>query len=471
MIQNVIFNILYQVLNIIIPLITAPYISRVMTPSEIGIYSYSNSLCGIVATLMLLGIANYGSRTIAMVAPNNKRERAKTFWELFSMQVLSSLVGILVYAVMLFFSTGKVRVSLFAQAFYLLSVILDISWYFTGTGKIKNTVARSSIVKVVQTIAIFCFVKSPDDLILYILIMSVGTLVGNLALWAMAQREIPYEKISFANVVSHVKPNLVLFIPLLASSVFVYMDKIMLGAIASSADLGVFEYAEKIVRIPLTMISAIGAVMMPHISGLLAQQEHATCQRYFGISMRYISLLASAMFFGFLAVGPELADVYLGKGFSECGRLIQVMSAIIIFSSFANIIRTQWLIPQKKDKKYAEAIISGAVINLLLNILLIPSMGSVGAAIGTIGAEAMVFLYHLSAMRKEQALLPLFLPWVRSLLGGCMIFAAAEMATTLCTNSIYKLCMGVIAGVLVFAVLLFLQIRKDGYRLVLRGNK
>ena len=461
MINNVVFNILYQILNIIIPLITAPYISRVMTPFEVGVYSYTNSMCGVVAVFMLLGIANYGSRTVAIAANKGKERLQKTFSELYIMQAFSSLVGILLYFVLIVTSATEYRLGMLAQLFYLLSVMLDISWYFVGTGQIKTTVIRGSLIKLLQTIAIFCYVKAPEDLIIYILIMSVGTLLGNAVLWVFVRKDIRFAKVSVKDVSVHIKPNLVLFLPLLASSIFVYMDKIMLGIIASTADLGLYEYAEKIVRVPLTVISAIGAVMMPYISGLLSRNEHTVCKKYMNISMRYLSLLASAMFFGMLAISPELADVYLGEEFLACGQLIQVMSCIVLFSTFANIIRTQWLIPREEDRSYAGAIVAGAVTNLVLNAVLIPLLGSTGAAIGTIGAEFAVFVCHVISVRKQMAVFSFFAQWGYALLVGAIMFLCVEVATAFVKTSLLKLIVGVLVGILFFAIAMLIFVRKD----------
>ncbi len=461
MINNVVFNILYQILNIIIPLITAPYISRVMTPFEVGVYSYTNSLCGIAAVFMLLGIANYGSRTIAISANSGKETLSKAFSELYIMQAISSAAGIFVYVVLIAISAVEYRMGMIAQVFYLLSVMLDISWFFVGIGKIKTTVIHGSLIKIAQTIAIFTCVNGPDDLIVYILIMSVGTLLGKAVLWLLVGRKVCFVKTSWKDIRRHIKPNFILFLPLLASSVFIYMDKIMLGVIASSADLGLYEYAEKIVRLPLTVISAIGAVMMPHVSSLLSRNEHSACEKYMNLSMRYLSLLASVMFFGMLAVAPELADTYLGEGFSASGQLIQAMSCIVLFSTFANVIRTQWLIPRGEDKSYAGAVAAGAMANLILNAILIPLLGSTGAAVGTLGAELAVLACHIFAVREQLPLRRFLSQWGKNLLLGAGMFFCLEFITMLVRTSILKLVVGVLAGVLFFAIVVILMIQKD----------
>lgn len=473
MVSNVLLNISYQILNMIIPLVTAPYISRVMTPNEIGIYSYSNSLSGFVAVFMLMGIANYGSRTIALNSDKEKTGLSKIFWELYAFQICTSCIGVTFFLLLIPFSTAEYRSALLAQIFYLLSVALDVSWYFTGTGQFKITVTRGCGIRILQTVAIFSFVKNADDLLAYILIMSIGTLLGNLLLWTIALRQISFTAVSARHVISHIKPNLVLFIPLLASSVFVYMDKVMLGSIASSVDLGLYEYAEKIVRIPITVISAIGAVMMPTISGYIARNDILRSRKIMDTSMTYISLLAAAMFFGILAIAPELAATYLGPSFGDCGELMQIMSIIIVFSSFGNILRTQYLIPHMQDKAYALSIVAGAMINLLLNGLLIPPLGCIGAAVGTVGAELMVLVGHLLSTRTELNLKQFFEQWGRALLCGFFMFLVIELAVSRISDDLLRLLLGIATGVVGFiiAALMLLRFQNDDILPILLRKK
>ena len=460
-IKNLILNISYQVLNIIIPLITAPYIARVMKPEGVGIYSYSNSVAGYFALFMLLGIANYGSRTIAMNVSKGKKALSEKFWEMYLFQIIVSIIGIAVFILFVAVSGGEYKTALYAQVFYLLSVALDISWYFTGTEQFKLTVVRGFLIKLMQTAAIFIFVKSSKDLLLYILIITVGTLLGKISLWIPLLKQISFEAITFKGVVSHIKPNLILFIPLFASSIFVYMDKIMLGIISSSSDLGLYEYAEKIVRLPLTVISAIGAVMIPKISMLVSRDDSNSVQKYMNISMRYISLLASAMSFGIAAIATDLSVVYLGEEFAECGLLMRIMSIIIIASSFANIIRTQYLIPMKKDRVYASSIVLGAVINLILNIIFIPFLGSMGAAIGTVGAEISVLVGHIIGVYRELPLKKYLAEWISSLLCGLVMLVLVSFVTSFIQSNEVRLIVGILLGIVIFCILaLVILVRK-----------
>lgn len=466
-INNIIFNVIYQILTIAIPLITAPYIARVMGPESTGIYSYSTSVANYFAIFMLLGVANYGSRSIALSVKEGKGNTSKTFWEIYILQFTISIIVLGIYCLFVCLVAKDYINALWAQIFYLFSVIIDIGWFFVGIGKIRIAVVRGMILKVAQTACIFLFIKSQDDLIKYILIMSVGTFLGNFILWFCLKKEISFSKIEFKNVLKHIKPNVILFLPLLASSIFVYMDKIMLKIITNDmVDVGMYEYAEKIVRLPLSVISAIGAVMMPKVASSIAgDKEDKTVTRYMDISMRYIGILAVGMSFGLFAVAPELAIVYLGKNYANVGYLMQYMCSIILFSSFANIIRTQLLIPYGKDKEYSISIILGAVVNLVLNALLIPRLNSRGAAIGTICAELTVFLAHIFFTQKKLPIANYFKEWVLFLILGFIMFIAVRGIACLVSTDLLGVIAEILSGLVLYVVLavILLKIMKDPY--------
>lgn len=462
-VKNVFLNVSYQILNIIIPLITAPYIARVMKPEGVGIYSYSNSIAGYFAVFMLLGIAHYGSRTIAMNMSSGKRVLSEKFWEMYSFQLITSLVCITLFLILIFSFDFKYKTALLAQIFYLLSIALDISWYFAGTSQFRIAVASGFTIKVLQTVAIFSIVKTEGDIIKYILIMSFSSFVSMAALWCFAFKQISFVKVSAKGIVRHIKPNLILFIPALASSVFVYMDKIMLGIISSSKSLGLYEYSEKIVRLPLTVIGAIGTVLMPRISMLVAENSPNEVKKYISLSVRYISLLAVAMGFGVCAIAPELALVYLGEDFKACGPLMQIMSIIIITNSFADIIRTQYLIPMKKEKIYSCSVIFGACINLILNGIFIPVLGSAGAAIGTIGAELTLVISYIAATFKELPFKKFSLEWLASISCGLVMLISIAVVKVFVNNTLLRLMTSFIVGVISFSVsaVISLWLRKD----------
>lgn len=212
----------------------------------------------------------------------------------------------------------------------------------------------------------------------------------------------------------HLKPLLVLFVPTVAISLYKYMDKIMIGFLSGNTQLGIYENAERVSIIPLTIIASFGTVMLPRMSNMISKGNSELSRKYIAQSIKYVMCFAFALAFGMAAVGPVFASIFWGEEFYDSGIMIMGLAVTIPFVTFANVIRTQYLIPNSKDKEYMISVIIGALLNLIVNLLLIPRYGAFGAVAGTIAAEISVCIVQSFAVRKE---LPL-----GKYVGSCRIF-------------------------------------------------
>lgn len=270
--NNYLYNVVYQLLTIIIPLVTTPYISRVLGAEKIGIYSYRMSIAQYFVMFSMLGIVNYGQRTCAAVR-DDKTRLSQTFCEIYGCQVITSAVSLLAYFVLTTVLNGEQKLIGTVLIFYILSALLDISWFFYALEEFKIITIRNTIIKLVSVVCIFTFVKSAADLWKYALIMSLGTTVGVAIYWPLLNKWIFPVKFEKKNIIKHVKPILILFIPVVAVSLYRYMDKIMLGVLATMIETGYYENAEKLVNMPLGFINALGIVMLPRMSNLLSKED------------------------------------------------------------------------------------------------------------------------------------------------------------------------------------------------------
>lgn len=398
--KNILYNTLYQVLIVIIPLITAPYLSRVLDADGVGQYSYTYAIANYFVLFAMLGLTNYGNREIAACGDNSEK-RSQTFSSIYAMQAIWAFGLTLLYAIYVLLFVEKYRIIALIQIIYVSSAVLDINWLFFGLEKFKLTIIRNFAVKIGTFICIFLFVKNGGDVWKYTLIMAAGTMVSQLCMWIYVPRFIQIRRVSFAEIRQHIKPNIVLFVPVLSYSIYKIMDKIMLGNMADVSAVGLYEYAEKIVNLPLGFIAAFGTVMLPRMSSLAALGDKEKINNYVGKSSKYVTLIAAAMAFGLMSVGDVFAPLYYGSAFAVSGTLIQLLAITLIPISWANIIRTQFLIPTHRDNIYLLSTVSGAVVNLVINILLIPRYSYYGAAIGTIAAEFSVVVIQITGTRKE----------------------------------------------------------------------
>ena len=340
--KNFSYNIIYRILVLIMPLITAPYISRVIGAEGQGIFSYTSSIAQYFLLFAMLGVSNYGNRVIAKNR-DNKEKLSKEFFSIYALQIITSLIVILVYIIYVVFFVDEYQMYAMIQLIYILSAFFDISWFFFGLEKFKLTVTRNAIIKIISVLSIFVLVKQQDDLWKYALIMVSATLISQLSLFPFLRNEIIFVKPKWKDIKQHIKPNIILFVPVIAVSIYRIMDKIMLGAMSTIEEVGYYENADKIINVPLSFITALGTVMLPRISNLVAKGEENQINRYINKSMEFVIFLSIPISLGLIAVGGTFAPIFFGDEFVVTGYVIQCLAITTFFISCANVIRTQYL--------------------------------------------------------------------------------------------------------------------------------
>jgi O-antigen/teichoic acid export membrane protein len=403
--KNIIYQSIYQLMLTLLPLVTAPYISRVLGAENIGINAYTLSIATYFSLFALLGIVNHGSRAIA-AARNNPEKLNATFSNLLFIHIVASLFVSAAYVVFVLLFAGEFKLFFTVQSLIVLSALFDISWLYIGLEKFKLVVIRNAVVKIISIACVFIFVKSENDLWIYILIMAAGTFVGQAAVWIFIKKFISFVKPTHEEIKRHIKPILILFIPVIATSVYSIMNKIMLGAMTDKMQLGFFENSYKIVAIPMGLVTALNAVIIPRMASINASGDQAARKKLTLILMKYVILLAFAVAFGIAAIAYDFAPLFFGQEFKDVGIIIATLCIMIPFYAFSNSIAAQYLIPCSKDKSFAFAAVVGAVISVATNLILIPRFAAMGAAIAVILAESSRFVIIALMSRKA---LPIWL--------------------------------------------------------------
>lgn len=387
--KNLSYQTLYQLLTVVTPLIVTPYVSRILGSNNIGIYSYTYSIAYYFVMFSFLGVANYGNRTMSI---NNTscENRSKTFWEIYSFQLFMTIIMTLIYLLYVIFCCDSEKIISLIQIIYVSTSALDVSWLFFGLEDVKPVVIRNTIVKLMSLFGIFLFVKCSDDLWIYTILLNGGQFIGCATMWASLNKYIYFVKPSLKGIKKHIVPNIKLFIPVIAISVYKTMDKIMLGSISTNSQVGFYTNAESLINAPMGFIVAVGTVMLPRITNLLKNDEIEKSKIYFKKSLKLTMCFSCAVAFGLIAVAPTFVPLYYGNGFEDCIFLIQGQAIVMLFLAWANVIRTQFLLPHQHDKQYIYSIIIGACVNVILNLVLIPNYAAAGALIATIFAEGTV---------------------------------------------------------------------------------
>ena len=464
--KNFIYNMLYQILVFIVPLISIPYVSRVLGVSNIGVYSYTYSIVYYFMLFTLLGINNYGVREISKLE-NNINERNKMFSKIYTLQFILGTIMLIVYNILVIFIFDKYNSIFLIQNLFLISSMLDINWLFFGLEKFKMTISRNIIIKILSLVLVFLFVKNKNDLALYTFIMSFSTLFSQMYLWIFARKYVKYIKTNIRTLKSVFKDCLILFIPVLSYSIYRVMDKTMLGGICGTVSLGLYENAEKIINIPVSLVTALGTVMLPSMSKTKDEDEFYE-KIYFSFKLCFFLILPIA--FGLLAISRDFSILFFGKEFKNSGTIIQFLIPSFIFSSIANVIRTNYLIPKKLDNIYVLSTILGAFINLIVNMLLIPKYGYYGACIGTVCAEFFVMLYQTIKVKKIIDFKKVFFISNRFLISSFICYLLIIILGQFVVNNWLGLCVKVVSFAIVYFILNFSFVIDEFFN-IKRGGK
>lgn len=460
--KNFLFTASYQLVNVLVVLITAPYVSRALGAEMLGTYTYSFTLAGYFLLFAGLGFSLHGKRTIA--ATRDDREGAsRAFVEVYVFQLIISIFVAVVYLVyVLFFAEVVFRYLLLAQCFYVISSIADISWLFFGMEKFQTTTIRNFIIKILTAAATFIFVKTPDDTVLYAVIMAVGTLLSQIVLWIGVPKLVDFKREYWKFNFTHLKKSLFLFIPVIAISLYTSMDKLMLGSMSSMKELAFYENAYKVITIPISLITAFETVMLPRMVNLTAKSDEKQVNKMVDGSFSIVTMIGAPMTCGLVAISELLTFVMFGIEYEKTGVIMMILSVIILIASWAGIIRKEIIVPRYMDKSYAISVFCGAIMNLSLNFILIPYLGAIGAAIATIAAEASVCIYQLIVTRKMQPYgkyvknnLPFL---IASIVMGAIVYVVAKLLP----STVLSLLLAIFVGVVIYAIMFVLIMKITG---------
>ena len=462
--RNLSLQTIFQIINVSLPFITAPYLARVLGAEQLGIFSYTYSVVSYFTLLAMLGTVSYGTKSIASVK-DSKKERSKTFWNIFCLQIIVTSIALVFYVVYLLFFCEENYLIANIQIINIIACLFDINWFFWGIEKFELVIWVNVIVKILTVISIICLVKNVADLWIYALIMFLGTLLSQLCMFKFLFRYVSWERIDLSLIKSHLRCSLILFIPLLATSVYHTMDKTMLGIFSTYEQSGFYYNSDKVINIPMNIINGIGIVMLPRISNLRVEQKFYESEKLCINTLELISAAGIAISCGIASVSKEFIPFFYGEGYEACILLTIVFAPIFLVKSISAIIRMIYLIPMSKEREYTKAVIAGAVINLFSNILLIPKYGALGAVIATFLAElgsALIQIYYISGSIKNfKKAAERFL--IYSFIGLFMILVVRGISCIFLSNLI-KLLLEISVGSVLYASLCTIYWKKTNNR-------
>ncbi len=458
--RNYILNTLFQVLRLLTPLIVTPYISRVLGVDGVGIFSYTYSIQYYFTIFAVLGTATYGAREIARNR-DNKHDISRIFWEIELQATSTMLISLTGWGVFIALN-GQYKIYYTILSLYVISAAVDISWFFTGLERFPEIVGKNIAVRLAETASIFIFVKKPQDLYLYFIIMACGTFLGNASLWISLPKQIEKVKFSELRVFSHLKGTLIFFLPTIATSIYTVLDKTLIGAITKdTAQNGAYEQATKIVDIAKAVsFVSLNTVISPRSAYQYAQKNFDSVKKTLASSMSFMLFLSCGFAFGIAGVSQIFVPWFFGEGFDSVITLLRVLSPIIIIICISNALGYQYYDPSGRRLQSAKYLVVGACCNLVLNCALIPFLKNIGAIIGSLISEAVISALYLKNCENYLTVKKLVnISW-KKLVSGLVMFAVLIILCPHLTTNALSVILAVLLGGAIY-ILMLLLLRDD----------
>ena len=456
--KNYLYRTFYEVLILITPFITTPYVSRVLGADGVGVYSYTYSIITYFMLFGALGTAGYGAREIAR-ARDDKYRSSKLFWEIELMTVATSGICLIGWFAVILVSV-KYRPYFIALTPFLLGTMFDISWYFTGFEKIKNIVVRNSAVRILGIVLLFVLVRKKEDLLLYCIINSVTSLLGNLSMWLYLPGMLVKVDMRTLEFRHHFHETLIYFIPTIATSIYTVLDKTLIGAITGSEyQNGYYEQATKIIKIVKSVVFvAVNSVMGARLSYLFAEEKYDEIRRRIVRSMDFIYLLAYGAMFGVAGIAARFVPVFFGAGYEPVVTLLYAMVPLILIIGTSNCLGSHYYTPSGQRKRSAKVIVLGSVINLCLNLLLIPQFQAYGATVASVIAELTITVFYVQMSAGYMTWKQLWrLSWKRLIAGMLMCTAVVLSGRYVTGPAILVIVVQVVCGTVLYGLLLLVM--------------
>lgn len=455
--KNFMYQFLYQILILVIPLVLSPYLTRTLQETALGNYTYANSIAYYFVLIAMLGISRYGQRVISQTSGNELKLR-RTFWSLFYVHIIASIFALVAYITFIYFFINDYKLIYVIETFYVLSGLFDVTWFFYGIENFKSVVTKNALVKVVECVFIFLLIRTPGDIYIYTLICAGSVLAGQVVMLPQVISIVKPISVSKADMVVHIKPLFIFSISVIAASLYTVFDKTLLGIMTNPENVAFYEYANKIITIPKTLITTIGTVMFPRACKLVTAGDMDGQRHYIRYSFIITSFIGTASLFGLLAVAEPFAVLYYGESFAISGKIMMAMSPLVYIVGAGDILRTQFLIPNHMDKEFNLCIMLNAIINIVVSASLIPKLGVFGAVLGTIAAELFGLIYQLMVSKKFIGFKEIIVPLVPFIAIGLMMYIVVKAMMNLMDNSVLSLIIQIGIGGLIYLFLSFLYL-------------
>lgn len=404
--RNAFYNVLLNISSVVFPLITAPYISRVLEPDGVGLFNFSNTYAGYFALVAMLGIPTYGVREVSKLR-DDKQAISKLISQLMSIAAITTLVVSIIYMITIV-AIGQLSENyliFLIAGFAIYLAPFKINWYYQGLEEFGVITKVSLVVRTLSVICLFVFVREKDDLIIYVILSVLGGVLADIWNFLRMYRLGIKPRFTLQGLKRHISPLMILFASSIAISIYTVLDTLMLGFITDYEETGYYTSAMHISRVILSAVTSLSLVAVPRVSFYMKNKDYENINILMNKSFSVVSFLAFPVAIGMACIAPTFVPLFFGVKFVGAVVPLIILSILIISIGLNNLTGVQILIGMGYDRLFLFSVIIGTVSNFLLNLFLIPLCGSTGASIASVTAETLIlfvttyFVYHMTPIR------------------------------------------------------------------------
>lgn len=399
---NFIMNAILTMSSFIFPLITFPYISRTLLPVGTGKVSFATSMISYFSMFAQLGIPTYGIRVCAKVR-DNREELTRTAQELLIINLIMNVISYAALALALTYvpRLQEDRTLYVIISFTIILTSIGMEWLYKALEQYTYITVRSIIFKLVALIAMFLLIHTPDDYVVYGGITIIAASASNIFNFINVHRYIDLKPVGHYDLRRHIKPIGVFFAMSCATTVYLHLDNVMLGFMASETQVGLYDAAVKIRHVLLSVVTSLGAVLLPRVSYYVEHGQSEEFKRITNKAFSFVWLIASPMTLFFIIFAREGVLLLSGTAFEGAVVPMQIIMPTLLLVGISNLTGMQMLVPLGREQTVLYSEIAGAVVDLIINAILIPKYSSAGAAVGTLVAEIVVLLAQCIVLHDE----------------------------------------------------------------------
>jgi O-antigen/teichoic acid export membrane protein len=444
MAKNYFYNLLLTLANLLFPILSFPYVSRVLGPEGIGKVQFAFSFALYFSIIASMGVPIYGMKEIARYKDDIKG-RSKVFSELISIHALTCISLALIYLVVIF----TIPYFTVNRDMYLAAILLillgftAIEWVFSGMEEFKSIALRSVLFKFIGLALLYTLVKGRADYRLYLYIMMFSFLGNNiLSLFLIRSKiKLTFKKLQLRK---HIMPLLFILGTTLAASMYTEMDTVLLGFLSNNKTVGLYTAAVKLSKIAIPFVTSMGVILMPKMAKEFADKNFAQVQDTLNQTFRFLMFFAIPIVFGLALLAPEFISLFSGKEFLPAMLSMRILSVLPLIIGLGHMFSFLILVPAGKNRELFLCVFGGLITSIILNILLTPHFNEVGSSIANIGSEIVVTGLYFYFIKKYFTFSYEWLLVLKSVLSALIFIPVIWLARYLAVPLVYTLIISIV---------------------------